>query len=78
MANGISVTDVDTQINTHLDDAETTLMTDLGALDPETATAADYLAIQIQMQKWSTLMQLQSNVIKTMGDGFKNTVSNVR
>jgi hypothetical protein len=30
------------------------------------------------MQDWSTQTQLQSNVVKSIGDALKNTVSNLR
>lgn len=38
----------------------------------------DILKMQQMMQKWTIATQLQSNTLKTMGDGIKSTIQNIR
>lgn len=70
------------QMNTKFSTAVAGLETDLGQqladFDPKTATSADMINLQMGLQKWTMATQLQSNALKTIGDGLKSTVSNLR
>ena len=39
---------------------------------------ADMLRMQQMMQQWTIAIQVQSNTTKTIGDGLKSVVSNMR
>ncbi|HSI83002.1 MAG: EscF/YscF/HrpA family type III secretion system needle major subunit [Candidatus Methylacidiphilales bacterium] len=45
-------------------------------MDPN--SQMDLIQLQKLMQDWTIQTQLQSNVIKSMGDALKNSVSNLR
>lgn len=39
---------------------------------------ADLIALQYEFSKWQMMTSLQSNIMKTMTDSMKNTISNMR
>ncbi|MBF0103128.1 MAG: hypothetical protein HQK77_19690 [Desulfobacterales bacterium] len=40
--------------------------------------SADLMKLQNLMQKWTMASQTQSNVLKSVGEGMKSTVGNIR
>ena len=36
------------------------------------------IGLQMEMSRWTLITQLQSNMMKTISDSMKNTVSNIR
>lgn len=44
----------------------------------DSANTVDIMKLQQMMQKWTIATQLQSNTIKTVGEGIKSTVANMR
>jgi type III secretion apparatus needle protein len=48
----------------------------MGEMD--SANTADVMKLQHMMQKWTVATQVQSNTIKTIGEGLKSTVQNIR
>jgi type III secretion protein F len=62
--------------------AESTEQVELDITDKlETMDAdntADMLKMQQMMQQWTIAIQVQSNTTKTIGDGLKSVVSNMR
>ena len=48
----------------------------MDSMDPSNTT--DVLKLQQMMQKWTIATQLETNVVKTIGDGIKSTVQNIR
>jgi hypothetical protein len=46
------------------------------SMDP--ANHVDVIKLQQMMQKWTIAIQIQSNTLKTIGDGIKSTVQNIR
>lgn len=44
----------------------------------DSANTVDIMKLQQMMQKWTIATQLQSNTIKTIGEGIKSTVANIR
>ncbi|PTX91924.1 hypothetical protein DB346_23490 [Verrucomicrobia bacterium LW23] len=45
-------------------------------MDPN--SQMDLIQLQKYMQDWTIQTQMQSNIIKSMGDALKNSVSNLR
>ena len=71
-----------TNLNERLAEAvsivENQIESDLADFDPATASSADMISLQLGLQKWSIATQMQTNTLKTVSDGFKNTVQNIR
>ena len=44
----------------------------------DSSNTSDVLRLQQLMQKWSIATQVQSNTLKTIGEGIKSTVQNIR
>ncbi len=44
----------------------------------DSSNTTDVLKLQQMMQKWTIATQVQSNTVKTIGDGIKSTVQNIR
>ncbi|WP_461833090.1 EscF/YscF/HrpA family type III secretion system needle major subunit [Desulfothermus sp.] len=44
----------------------------------DSSNTTDVLKLQQLMQKWSIATQVQSNTLKTIGEGIKSTVQNIR
>jgi len=81
MAGGISfstMADPTGKLPTTVKSIDDTLNTNLEDFDPANADAADMLALQMQMQEWTMAIQLQSNAMKSVGDGLKSVVGNLR
>lgn len=75
---GLNFTDMNTRLQEAVNGVEERFEADLEAFDPATASSADMISLQVGMQKWSLATQLQTNTLKTVGDGLKSTVSNIR
>ena len=61
------------QATTNLEDDISTFT---GKMD--SGNTEDVMKLQQMMQKWSIAMQVQSNTMKTIGDGIKSTVQNIK
>jgi type III secretion apparatus needle protein len=70
------------QINKQLGEAtskiESSIKKDMENFDPQTASQADMIKLQMGLQKWTMAVQLQSNVMKTISEGMKSTIQNIR
>ncbi|CAM2009301.1 EscF/YscF/HrpA family type III secretion system needle major subunit [Acanthopleuribacter pedis] len=69
-------------VNSALGEAVTTVENDLqqqiDGFDAANADSADLISLQLAMSKWSLATQLQSNTIKTVSEGLKTAVGNIR
>ena len=74
----INFTNLNERLQEAVNAVETQLQNDLNDFDPSTATSADMISLQMDMQKWTVATQLQTNSLKNFGDGIKNTVQNIR
>lgn len=74
----INLSSLNASISEAVNQVETQMEEDLEAFDPSTASSADMIDLQMGLQKWTLATQLQTNTLKTVGDGLKNTVSNIR
>lgn len=75
---GLNLVDLNTRLQEAVNGVEERFQADIEAFDPATASSADMISLQVGMQKWTLATQLQTNSLKTVGDGLKNTVSNIR
>ena len=74
----LNFTNVNDNLTSVVHTVEDAMLADLNNFDPETASSADLISMQVGLQKWTLATNLQTNALKTLGDGLKNTVSNVR
>lgn len=72
MATYFSYKDVGTLV-TNATDIETTLHTSIASLGSE-PSAADLLSVQSKMQQWSLLVDLASQMAKTLSETLKSVV----
>jgi hypothetical protein len=73
-----NVTDFFKALGTQTDKMETAIdsaMTDLNGKD---MTSAQMLAFQYQLSKWQLATQLESQAMKSVADGIKGTIQNLR
>ena len=54
------------------------IATQLNASQGKDLTDTELLDLQHQMNRWSMITSLQSNIMKTMADGMKSTIQNMR
>ena len=50
----------------------------LNASQGKDMSDTELLDLQHEMNRWSMITSLQSNIMKTMADGMKSTISNMR
>ena len=75
---GVNFDNIGSKMGQAVDNVEQGLTDQINGFDAENASQADMIALQMSMQKWSMATQLQSNVMKTIGEGLKSIVSNMR
>lgn len=70
------------QIGKQLGDAtkgvEAKLRKEMESFDAKDASQEDMIKLQMGLQKWTMAVQLQSNVLKTIGESMKSTIQNIR
>ena len=59
-----------------VDNMESQLTSQMQNLDP--SDSKSMVQMQVAMQKWTLCTQMQSNTLKSVSEGIKNTVSNIR
>ena len=75
---GINFANLNEHLSQVVDQVESQFQEELENFDPQTATSADMIQLQVGLQKWNLATQLQTNTLKTVGEGLKNTVQNIR
>lgn len=75
---GVNINELNSQLSNAVGNVENDLQAQISGFDAANASSADMIALQYSMQKWSMATNLQSNVMKTMGEGLKSIVSNIR
>ncbi len=75
---GLTFDNVNASIAERVAALEATLSSQMESYDASTATSADLINLQVGLQKWTLATNLQSNALKTLGEGLKSTVSNIR
>ncbi|MET4580343.1 EscF/YscF/HrpA family type III secretion system needle major subunit [Ottowia thiooxydans] len=72
-SNGINFAFIAETMGTVLTNAEATLNAKIAGLGPN-PTQTDLLDMQVGLQKWSMMIQLQSTINKELGDVLKSIV----
>jgi type III secretion apparatus needle protein len=54
------------------------LRTKIEAAQGKDLSDTEMIALQMDVQNWTLMVNMQSNIMKTMGDAMKNTVANLR
>ena len=50
----------------------------MGALQGAEMSELDMIDLQHSLNKWSMMVNMQTNILKTMSDGMKSIVTNMR
>ncbi len=74
----LSYNDLSTTFTDVVSTAQTNLETELNNYDPESTSTADLITLQFAMQKWSMTADMSSNTLKTVGEGMRNSVANIK
>jgi len=73
---GVNLETANSQLTTMVTTRESDLSSKISSADPN--DMKQMLDLQHSMQKWTLATNLQSNAMKTMADGIKSTIQNVR
>ncbi len=65
-----------TQLGSSVQNLETDLSNFAQTMNPNSQT--DMIKLQQMMQKWTIATEMQSNTLKTISEGIKSTVGNIR
>jgi len=76
MAGGINLDQMNNSLTTMTDKREKDLSSKLDKADP--SDMKEMLSLQQDMQKWTLATNLQTNAMKTLSDGIKSTIQNIR
>lgn len=76
---GLNITEAFNALDRSSLNFETKIRDYIAGIDPEAGmTSLEMLNLQKMMQDWTLATNLESNTIKTIGDGIKATISNIR
>lgn len=75
---GFDMSSVNSTLNTALSRVGGDIRSKLSAAQGKDLDETQLLDLQMQTNSWSMMVNLQSNIMKTMSEALKNTVSNVR
>lgn len=73
ITNGISFDSISSVLGKATNDSETSLRALIDKANTDTSPQA-MIDLQVGLQKWSMLVQLQSTVIKDLGDALKGVI----
>ncbi len=74
----IDISSINNTLNAGLTRTGGDLRSKIGAAQGKDLSDEEMLALQFDVQNWSMMVNLQSNIMKSMGDAMKSTVSNMR
>jgi ABC-type uncharacterized transport system involved in gliding motility auxiliary subunit len=66
------------QLGKQVDTMEKNISTSVQELKGQDMTSAQMLAFQYQLSKWQLATQLESQAMKSVADGIKGTIQNLR
>lgn len=75
---GLTLGNVNDVLGNAVSSVEAELKSEINSFDAANADSAQLISLQLAMSKWSLATQLQSNTIKTVGEGLKTAVGNIR
>jgi hypothetical protein len=73
-----NVTDFFDQLGKQVQTMETSIDQAVRELNGKDMTSAQMLAFQYQLSKWQLATQLESQAMKSVADGIKGTIQNLR
>jgi len=73
-----NVTDFFDKLGKQVDTMETAIDQGVKDLQGKDMTSAQMLAFQYQLSKWQLATQLESQAMKSVADGIKGTIQNLR
>ncbi len=73
-----NVTDFFDQLGKQVGTMETAIDSAVKELNGKDMTSAQMLAFQYQLSKWQLATQLESQAMKSVADGIKGTIQNLR
>ena len=72
---GLTFNDISSSMGKASASVETSLRNKITSIqDSENVTSADMLSLQADMQQWTMLTQIQSTVVKELGDTMKGVI----
>ncbi len=74
----LAYSDLSTTFTDSVTKAQTNLETQLKNYDPQSSTSADLINLQFAIQKWSMTADMSSNTLKTIGEGMRNSIANIK
>ncbi len=75
---GLDITSVNNTLSAGLSRVGGDLRSKINEAQGKDLTEEQMLDLQMDVNAWSMMVNLQSNIMKTMADTMKNTVSNLR
>ena len=77
-SNATNVTDFFDQLGKQVGTMETAIDNAVKELNGKDMTSAQMLAFQYQLSKWQLATNLESQAMKSVADGIKGTIQNLR
>jgi type III secretion apparatus needle protein len=75
---GLDISSVNQTLGQGLQRVGSDLRSKISAAQGQDLSEEQMLDLQFDVNAWSMMVNLQSNIMKTMADTMKNTVSNLR
>ena len=75
---GFDLASLNSQLGSASSSIEAQLQSTTAGLQGKDISQTDMLNLQFQMNKWQLVTSLQSNMVKTISDGIKSTIQNLR
>lgn len=65
-------------LSTAVSGAGNTIESKMRSMDPNNINHQDMIMMQMEVSKWQMMTSIQSNVMKSLTDGIKSTIANLR
>jgi hypothetical protein len=75
---GFDMTSINSALSSTTGKLESDLRTKLNASKDGDIDQTEMLALQTEISKWQLVTSLQSNIMKTLSEAVKGTISNMR
>lgn len=75
---GFDLGSIHTALNAATNTVGQKVATQLNAAQGKDLSDTELLGLQHELNRWNIITSLQSNVMKTMADGLKSTIQNMR
>jgi type III secretion protein F len=75
---GLDISSVNNTLSAGVGRTGKDLRSKLEAAQGKDLSDTEMIDLQMDVQNWTLMVNMQSNIMKTMGDAMKNTVANLR